>query len=160
MIKKIQFAAWLYILNTALLLYSTSGLAACSVSASGVAYGGYIAASPLPTDGVGTVTVGCSGTISLLVGYDILLSAGSSGSYSVREMYNGPDSLQYNLYTDLLRTSIWGDGTGGSDSLGGSILIQLLVTIYNTHTVYGRIFPGQYVSGGLYADTITVTVNY
>lgn len=160
MINSLQRIVLAFVLPAVLFCYSSSGQAACSVTASGVAYGSYIAASPLPTDGVGTVTVGCDGVVSLLVGYDILLSSGNSGSFAVREMFNGPDSLQYNLYTDLLRTSVWGDGTGGSDSLSGSILIQLLVTIYNTHTVYGRIFAGQYVPGGLYADTITVTVNY
>jgi spore coat protein U-like protein len=141
------------------LLAGTAG-AACSVSATAVSFGSYDPLSPLNTDATGTVTVTCSGLLNVLVSYEVLLSRGGAGSYTPRRMASGGNTLDYNLYTNITRSTIWGDNTGGSSRVTGSMLVQLLVPTSNLHTVYGRIPAQQNVAAGLYADTITVTVNY
>ncbi|HXG28496.1 MAG TPA: spore coat U domain-containing protein [Nevskiales bacterium] len=147
-------------LAAALLCAPAAAGAACSVSATAVSFGSYNPLSPLNTDATGTVTVTCSGLLNVLVSYEILLSRGGAGTYTPRRMACGSNTLNYNLYTDITRTTIWGDNTGGSSRVTGSILVQLLVPTSNLHTVYGRIPAQQNAAAGTYADSITVTVNY
>lgn len=134
--------------------------AVCSVNATSVGFGSYNPLSSVHTDTTGTVTVTCSGLLNLLVSYEILLSRGGAGSYTPRRMSSGSNTLNYNLYTNIARTTIWGDNTGGSSRVTGSMLVQLLVPNSQNHTVYGRIPAQQNAAVGVYADTITVTVNY
>ncbi len=148
------------ILAALLLCSPGAASAACSVSATAVGFGSYNPLSSLNTDATGTVTVTCSGLLSVLVGYEVLLSRGGAGSYTPRRMSSGANTLNYNLYTNITRTTIWGDNTGGSSRVTGSILVQLLVPTSNNHTVYGRIPALQNAAAGSYADSITVTVNY
>lgn len=134
--------------------------ATCNVSATTVGFGGYDTLSPLNDDATGTVTVSCSGgLISLLVSYNILLSKGGAGTYTPRRMASGSNTLNYNLYTNITRTTIWGDGTGGSSIVSDGYLVGLFVVTRN-YTVYGRIPALQNVASGSYVDTITATVNY
>lgn len=132
----------------------------CSVSATATSFGSYNPLSSLNTDGTGTVTVTCSNVISLLVSYEILLSKGGSGSFATRHMSSGANTLSYNLYTSILRTTIWGDGTGGSGKVTDGYLLGVLVPTVRNYTVYGRIPAQQNVASGSYADSITVTINY
>jgi spore coat protein U-like protein len=148
------------VLAVVLLCLSGSAGAACSVSATAVGFGNYNPLSAFDTDATGTVTVTCSGLASVLLSYEILLSKGSAGSYTPRRMASGGNTLNYNLYTNITRTTIWGDNTGGSSRVTGAILVQLLVPTSNLHTIYGRIPASQNVAAGSYGDTITVTLNY
>lgn len=74
-------------------------LYSCSVTANPVSFGNYSPFDGNPVDAVGNVRVSCSllGLASLLVSYEIRLSAGSSSSYFPRRMYSGTDDLEYNL---------------------------------------------------------------
>jgi spore coat protein U-like protein len=133
----------------------------CTASASATNFGTYSPTSPSALDGTGNVQVSCSllGVISILVSYQIQLSAGTSGSSASRTL-SGPDaSLTYNLYTNASRMAIWGDGSGGSSTVSDGYLLGLLTTVKN-YPVYGRIVAGQNVPPGSYGDTIVVTVNY
>lgn len=154
-------------IRTALLLCATLGpakeamaIAECTVSTSPVSFGNYDPFSSSPLDVAGNVRVSCSllGLISLLVNYDILLSTGSAGNYS-RNMYSGANALPYNLYTTSGRTTVWGDGTGGTSFINDGYLLGLL-TVTRDYPVYGRIPARQDVPADSYSDTITVTVNY
>lgn len=133
--------------------------AACSVSTSSVAFGTYNPLSGSPNDSTGSVTVNCSFLLALALSYTISFSAGSYGSYATRKMASGTSRLNYNLYTDLLRSQVWGDGSAGTSTVPGGSLIALLV-YSQIHPVYGRIPSGQAVSSGSYADSITVTLTY
>ncbi len=148
------------VLALGLLTLSGAANAVCSTSATATSFGNYDTLTPINTDTTGTVTVTCSGLLSVLVGYEILLSKGGAGTYTPRRMASGSNTLNYNLYTNITRTTIWGDNTGGSSRVTGSILVQLVVPTSNNHTVYGRIPAQQNAVPGAYTDTITVTVNY
>lgn len=157
-------ATWLVrlcALALALLPGTAHALAACTVTASGVAFGGYTFTNPVPTDATGNVQVSCSllGLISLDVSYTILLSPGGSGSYAPRQMSSGANQLQYNLYTGAGHSVVWGDGTAGTSIVSDGYFLGLFTTVRN-YTVYGRLPAGQNTPAGAYTDAITVTVNY
>lgn len=142
---------------------------ACTVSATPVSFGAYDHLNLLPNDSSGTLTVECQEvgmlTLDTLVNYTIELDTGGAASYLPRAMTNAGDTLDYNLYTDISRSAIWGDGTGGTFTVMNSLLVPgcvLMVcpTVSQNETVYGRIPASQIIPGGSYTDTITVTVDY
>jgi spore coat protein U-like protein len=120
----------------------------CTVSAQSVAFGSYDVFSAQPLDGAGNVSVNCSPSAS----YTVTLSAGG-GSYSQRQMSSANDVLNYNLYTNASRSIVWGDGSAGTSTVGGSGESA-------NHTVYGRVPAGQNRKVGSYGDTIIVTVTF
>ena len=121
----------------------TAAAAACNVSPQGVNFGNYDPLEHSALDGVGNVNVSCdvptSFTVSLGTGY---------GTVEDRRMIGTPSQLSYNLYTDVSRLLIWGDG--GVSSNGTSVDL----------TVYGRIPGSQNVRPNVYADSVTVTVAF
>jgi spore coat protein U-like protein len=135
-------------------------LQSCNVASSSVAFGNYNPTSLTALDGTGTVTVSCSVILAgLLASWTISLSTGTSGTYSPRRMANGAAVLAYNLYTTAARTSVWGDGNGGTSVVSDS---RTLIVGNNTtqYTMYGRIPTLQDVRAGAYSDTITVAIDY
>lgn len=140
----------LWITATLLALLGSAPLhAACTVQTVSVAFGSYNPISGHVLDGVGNVRVQCSPSTS----YEIKLSAGN-GSYASRALKSGLVSLYYNLYTNVSRSIVWGDGTGGTVTVSAMSEDQ-------THYVYGRIPSSQIQAGaGSYADLIVVTVEF
>lgn len=138
----------------------------CSVNSSGVAFGVYNPLTPTPLDSTGTVAVTCTLTFPPFVdnvNYTIDLSAGSSGSMTGRHMQAFPNLLYYNLFTTTARNIVWGDDTGGTSDITGSMRLGFFFlpsTRTNTHTIFGRIPAGQDIPPGSYSDTIVVTVTY
>jgi spore coat protein U-like protein len=135
----------------------------CSASATGPAFGVYNPLNATPTYANSTVQVTCtllsggSTTVNLVSSY----SAGASGSYALRRMLSGANTLNYNLYYDAAYTQIRGDGTGGSQTGGATLnLTPGNPTQTASGTIYGRIPAGQDVAAGSYADTIVVTITY
>lgn len=131
--------------------------ASCQVdtSAAEVAFGTYDPISALPLDATGTIDVVCDKNNTALV---VALDRGQGGSYLPRKMQSGAQVLPYNLYTDPARSTVFGDGTGGTSigagttsSIGGG---QFRARVF----VYGRMPPGMNVAEGSYSDRITVSV--
>lgn len=131
----------------------------CVVTGTDVAFGAYDPLSLVDTDSSGNVEVTC--TVLVPVGdiaYEIQLDAGNSGTFAARTMTNGSHDLTYNLFTDATRTTVWGDGTGGSSTISDSYQLILQDNRTEDYTVFARLFSGQNVSAGLYSDTITATI--
>lgn len=131
----------------------------CTIAGSGVAFGTYNPASATPLSGMGTVTLTCSGAVSLLDSWTISLDSGAHGTFAARNMQSGASLLTYNLYTNSSRTTVWGDGTAGTGTIADTQLLSVLGSVY-TYNVYGLVTAMQDRSPGTYSDTITVTVNY
>lgn len=123
--------------------------ATCSLNAQGVNFGGYDFLSDQNLDGVGYVTVTCDASSS----YTIALSAGTTGSYVGRVMQSGSNRLRYNLYVDASHTMVWGDGSAGTETVGGT-------GTDTNYPVYGSIPAGQNPVVGDYSDVITVTLTF
>ena len=142
------------------------GGTSCSVAATGVAFGDYDMVLATPNDSTGDVTVTCiyvppGGATG--VNIQASLSPGVSGSYSPRQMALGPGRLNYNLFLDAARTSIWGNGLSGTGIATASFTVGPGVgngTRSAQFPVYGRVPALQAVATGDYSDTIVVTVTF
>ncbi|HTS20917.1 MAG TPA: spore coat U domain-containing protein [Casimicrobiaceae bacterium] len=136
----------------------------CSASTVGVAFGAYDVFSSSPVPGTGSVKVNCSLTTETLVkvNYTISLATGSSNSFVQRTMAGGGSSLHYNLYTSNSYSTVWGDGSGSTATVSGSmtLIVFFSPTGSATVTVYGQVPALQDVTVSNYQDNVTVTVSY
>jgi spore coat protein U-like protein len=127
------------------------------VSVGPLGFGTYDPLSTSPKDSTATVTVSITGAVGLLVGYEVSFSAGQSSNAMARWMKNGTSQMQYNLYLDPSRGTVWSNMMGAT--VVDSVTLNLLGTSSRNHTVYGRIPVGQtLLQPGLYTDTISVSV--
>lgn len=151
-----------------LMLASSVAMAAvdCSATVSGVAFGTYDPLLSTSDDSNGSVIVSCSyiapGGVTD-VSYSVALSTGGNGSYAPRRMSAGASRLDYNLYRDAARTQVWGNATGGTSVITGTLRVGPGVgngTRSNTHTVYGRVPALQNADTGSFTDSILVTLTF
>jgi spore coat protein U-like protein len=142
------------LLATAALLIAVSAAeAACTITTTAVSFGSYNVFAGSADDGTGQITYRCTGPRPPLV--TIHLDKGGSPSFTPRQMRKGSEALNYNLYLDSTRSTIWGDGTGGTQVYsqanppnGRNIVLS----------VFGRIPASQDVSAGTYSATVTATI--
>ncbi len=131
----------------------------CTVSGSPVTFGVYNPMAAGDIDVASDISVTCNSfVIGLLISYDVYLGPGVYGAVLDRKMSNGSSLLAYNLYTNSGRTTVWGDGAGGTSMISKSYLLGLGGGRTDTFTAYGRLPAGQNVSAGAYSDTIVATV--
>ncbi len=78
--------------------------------------------------------------------------AGASGPTD-RRMTGLGGQLRYGLYQNAARSIPWGDDPGNDLHATGTAATQLT-------TVHGRIFGGQALHAGQYADSVLVTIEY
>jgi spore coat protein U-like protein len=130
----------------------------CSfVTVSGVAFGAYSVFSPSALDSDGSITFQCNpGASGSTV--RITLSAGGSQGFVQRRMSSGGEHLGYNLFLDPARSTVWGDGTGGTAVFTVTLPSSGWSTI--TQPIYGRVPARQDVGAGDYLDSILVTMNW
>lgn len=134
----------------------------CSGANVAVAFGAYEAFSPVPLDAQGSLVVTCARdggqgnmTISVAIG-----ASQTSGSTANRQLAGpAPDRLNYNLYRDAARTSVWGE-TAGSDTVTQALVVPNKSSASATFTIFGRLFVAQDVRPGFYSDSLLITVNY
>ncbi len=127
--------------------------AACTISTTAVNFGSYNVFSASADNATGQVTYRCTAPRPPLV--TIQLDKGGAPTFNPRQMRMGSEILNYNLYLDSTRSTIWGDGTGGSQTytranppLNQNINVN----------VFGQIPAGQDVSAGSYGATVTATI--
>jgi len=79
-----------------------------------------------------------------------------------RQMKSGANTFGYNLYTTNAYAVVWGDGTGSTATISGTMRLNNgHPSQTNTHTVYGRIPALQDVAvANDYRDNVTATVTY
>ena len=142
---------------------------ACALEAtSSMAFGGYDTMSNNPLDELGRVAYRCyrvappPGSVATAADDDsgqrvvtISISAGNSGNFN--RYMSGPERLRYNIYLDASKTSVWGDGTGGTNVYTGQVDPNNQTT---TVPVFGRAFGGQDVVAGAYGDNLIVTLDF
>ena len=127
----------------------------CSINGGSLAFGAYdplVTNAADPKDGSGTFTVACTKGAS-----GVTIDLGQGQNYSTgRRMIAGGDAVNYQLYSDSGRTTIWGSTSGGAALAVTAPTSKAAVT----YTVYGRIAGGQDVAAGSYTDTVVATVNF
>ena len=125
--------------------------AVCQVTANDLDFGAYNPKASSPHQ----VTTLLRATCTPGSTYQVGLNEGvTGGTINQRKMASGSNALNYQLYSDPARSSIWGN-TQGTDTVTG-VGTGLAVD----HTVFGAIPQAQVVPAGDYADTITVRVYY
>jgi spore coat protein U-like protein len=130
----------------------------CTISTSAVAFGAY---DPISTNassalnGTGSVTVTCTNGsgATVTLGQGSNADTGSSDTAPLRRMKAGSNFLNYALYSDTNRSTVWGNtaGTGVAHTGTGSAA---------TLTVFGQIAGGQNAASGSYSDTVVATVTF
>lgn len=123
----------------------------CMVNATGLDFGSINPLSAVDATSVATITVSCT----TLTSYSIALSAGSGGSYAQRVMRSGADVLDYQIFSDVAYSTVWGDGSGGTSTVSASAS-----GAGTTSNAYGRIPHQSSAIAGAYSDSIVVTVIY
>lgn len=145
----------LFLLGIGVAVLPPSALRAanCTVTATPLAFGKYDPLSAAPRNRNARITLTCNGQGTFIVA----LSTGESGSYDPRYMTGGAgsDQLNYNLYTSVAHTSIFGDGTNGTRAVS-----QRFKNNTKRVTVYGQIPAMENIAAGNYSDTITVSVTF
>lgn len=149
--------ARLLAIPAALLLAPAPLLAECTISTTPVAFGTYSPTSATPHNGVGGVRTDCRHNDSPS---GISIGTGGSGSYTTRRMINGSSQLQYNLFSDASRTTVWGNGSGGTVTVSPPISQSIGQRRIREAVIYGRIPARQNVRAGTYSDTMFVTVSF
>jgi spore coat protein U domain-containing protein, fimbrial subunit CupE1/2/3/6 len=128
--------------------------ASCTISATSVNFGNYNVFNGTAVDSTGTITFRCN---SSAFNISVSLTDGAATTFNPRTMIKGAEKLNYNLYRNSARTTIWGDGTGGTQQYtNANPPNNSNVTL----TVYGRVPAGQDVSAGAYSDTVTAVINF
>lgn len=143
--------------NTAWAGCYNPGACTCVVALTSIAFGNYDPQSSGPTDTVGTLSVSCVSGDPGNSTMSISLSGGSSGNPNARTMLQGVHPLYYNLYSNVARTTVWGNDSGGGESVTASFPLSRSA---KTFSIYGRIPAMQNAWAGAYRDSITVTVAY
>lgn len=165
----LTFARFCRVLSALLIAALASGIAAprpvqactlcsCSATTTSASFGTYDPTATAPTETAGTVTVNCTGLVSLLGTVEIAASPGSSGNVVQRTMRQGINSLRYNLYVDPARSIVFGDGTAGTQTITRPL--NGLLIFGQSVAFYGRIPARQWAQAGTYTDSIVITVTY
>jgi spore coat protein U-like protein len=103
-------------------------------------------------DQTSTLQVQCTNTTPYNVGLDA--GTGTGATVAVRKMTSGSNTVNYSLYSDSGRATVWGN-TVGTDTVAatGSGASQ-------SYTVYGRVAAQTTPVPGTYSDTVTETGTY
>jgi len=103
-------------------------------------------------DQTSTLQVTCTNTTPYNIGLNA--GTGTGATVAARKMTSGANTVNYTLYSNSGRTTLWGN-TVGTDTVAatGNGAAQ-------SYTVYGRVPPQAAPAPGTYTDTITVTVTY
>lgn len=135
---------------------SATVTANCVVSTTALAFGNVDVTGGSNVDGTGGLSVTCTKDTGWTATAD---EGGSTGAtLATRKLTDGTNFLNYALYTDSARTTVWGDGTtAGADGTFTGIGTGSA----QASTIYGRIPSGQTsLPAGDYSDTVNVTVTY
>ena len=144
----------LAILGLALLLVAPGAEAVCNFTTfpGTVAFGSYSPFGSFLNAENGPFTITCS----ILLSGTLELSPGSSAPSYDRTMRSGGNTLRYNLYTDMARSTVWGNGEGGTADV--TYAAPFLGSRAHTVRIYAQIEAGEDVVPGDYTDTITATI--
>lgn len=136
-----------------------AGAFKCNINATGVSFGGYDVFASSPRDATGSVTVDCNipaNNPHAPLAVTVSISPGNSGTFTQRRMQGPGTDLNYNLYATPSFSTVWGDGSGGSQVQSSMVNRD---TPFSA-TIYGRIPARQNVPAGIYNDLLIVTVEW
>jgi spore coat protein U-like protein len=134
------------------------------VNAGSLAFGSYDYFSRAPNDSLANMTVTCNRLgapqkLTVLVRMGQGMNGSSVSSRRMLHTGGRGDTLDYNLFRDPGRSSVWGS-SDGVNTVSADLSIPNNGSASATLTIYGRIPIQQDASPGLYADSVQVTIEY
>ena len=137
------------------------GNVSCNISSTALAFGQYVPSRSGASDFTATVQVTCMASGEAPVPILATVALVGRGVNGRRELTDGANRLNYQLFLDPARTIPWGDGSGGSRMQSISGVAAGATPFRVTMVVYGRILARQEGAlVGSYADQITAVLNY
>jgi spore coat protein U-like protein len=130
-----------------------AAISGCSVTSSGIVFSPYDTVTKTSVDGVGTITVSCtgSGTENL----SLNLAGGNAGSCTTRQMRRGTASLNYQIFREASASSAWCEGGSRLDI---TLNFASGATQTASYTMYGQVGSGQNPTFGSYTDSLSVVL--
>jgi len=130
----------------------------CSMDSNPMAFGAYdgvVANASTALDAMATVVATCTSGAAALITINAGASAGSGlADAPVRRMTAGAgEYLVYQVYSDVARSTVWGNTAPTGVALTGTGVSQTL-------TAYGSVLPAQPAVQGMYSDQLIVTITY
>ena len=125
--------------------------ASCSVAASALSFGTQVP-SPMTAavDATATITATCTNGRAYTIGMGA--GNGTGATEAVRKMTGSSGTVDYAIYSDSSRATVWGTGNSAV-ALTGNGLAQPL-------TAYGRMPLQTGAAAGTYTDSVTVTITF
>lgn len=137
----------------------------CTPTNNSILFGNYNPLGTAVVDSTASFVVTClnTGNQNEVVDFAVALSG-----QALRQLAPaaGTDRINYNVYTNTLRTTVWGDGANGTATLIGTLTVAKKSSASTAPIFYyGRITPGQDVSAtasgsapSTYSQSLTMTV--
>jgi spore coat protein U-like protein len=140
----------------------------CTPANNTINFGAYDILGGAILDGTGSFTITCTASGGGPAATTVLYTARLDVT-PIRQMAppSGADRISYNIYTDALRSQVWGNGSGGTVTITGTLIVPRDGSATSApRTYYGRISPGgQDVSAAspgppptIYSQSLTITV--
>jgi len=133
---------------------SASVIDSCTVSSDPLPFGNYNGISGAAVEVSATMSPTCTTGTSYAISLDAGVGVGATVN---NRKLTGPlgAELMYAIYTDVVRSTVWGDGSNGTVQTFG-----LGNGATQPMQMYGRVPAEQNAPVGAYSDTITVTLTY
>ena len=127
-------------------------IASCTINSASTLNFGSQGVLTANVDNTSTLQVQCTNTTPYNIGLDA--GTGTGATVAVRKMTSGANTVNYSLYSDSGRATVWGNtiGTNTVAATGNGAA--------QSYTVYGRVTAQTTPAPATYTDTITVTVTY
>ena len=138
--------------------------ATCTVTAALLNFGQYNGLTSLPTDVPGLIRVSCAKDpllVTEVVTMTLQLLPSAPGVGASRKLESGAAALPFDMYTDALRTRLWGDGLAGTFTISGALTLTAVNTAAVINfPVYGRIRTGIARPVGSYTGQLAIALTY
>lgn len=148
----------------ALCFAGTVNAATCSVVSAALSFGSYDGLAPAENLSSGVVRVSCTKNATMLsevVTVTLQLMSSTPGTAASRRLDSGASELSVDVYTDLLRTRLWGDGTLGTFTITGVMALTAAnATQVVEFPIYGRIPTRRSSPAGAYTGQFMITLLY
>lgn len=140
--------------STTVVPVSATVIDSCTVDATPLTFGNYNSLSAGMHDTAASISPLCTNGTFYTIALDAGVGAGASVSARKLSATDG-STLNYGVYTDAARTTLWGDASGGTVAASGTG-----TGATQTLTMYARIPSLQPSPVGSYSDVLTVTLSY
>lgn len=132
---------------------STSVVKKCTTLTGGsISFAAYVPDATADNDAATTVSVKCTKGTPVSISMDE--GEGDGATEATRILTSDDDTLEYSLYQNSARSTLWGSGSDVASFNGDGLLST------TTLSVYGRIPAGQDVKPGAFTDSVLVTLTY